>query len=158
MKQLGGLGQSPNYQIGFCDVVATTNTTATLRTFIYEVRTILGQNLGWRPTTAANLNFAYTTLGTPCPVTRNITENIVPGTRTTEVLYAASNTLTVNNTVQTGSNIVYSAGNSVVLNAGFVAGADFRAITNGCINGNIGGRVATESVAVDQPKIDLQKE
>jgi subtilisin family serine protease len=154
----GWSGASPNYQIGFCDVVATTNTTATLRTFIYEVRTILGQNLGWRPTTAANLNFAYTTLGTPCPVTRNITENIVPGTRTTEVLYAASNTLTANNTVQTGSNIVYSAGNSVVLNAGFVAGADFRAITSGCINGNIGGRVATESVAVDQPKIELQKE
>ncbi len=146
----GWSAASPNYQIGFCDVVATTNTTATLRTFIYEVQSILGQDLGWRPTTAGNVNFAYTTLGTPCPPTRSIVENIARGTRNSAVLYAAANTLTASNTIQSGANVVYSAGNTVVLNAGFVSSNSFRATTQGCVNGNIGGRIgSTEQSSAD---------
>lgn len=58
---------NPNYGEGFCDIVpgTLTNTGATLRTYVYEVKTILGQELGWYPTTPGNVSFAYSVLGIP---------------------------------------------------------------------------------------------
>lgn len=136
----------PNHQIGYCDMVASTATTATLRTFIYEVKTISGVSLGWKPTTAGNVTFAYTTLGTPCPPSRNITDAISDGTRNVPTLYAASSTITASNVINSGADIIYSAGNTVTLLPGFATApsALFRASTTGCINGNVGGRVRDE--------------
>ncbi|MBZ0246461.1 MAG: S8 family peptidase [Cyclobacteriaceae bacterium] len=133
----------PNHQIGFCDVVASTATTVTLRTFIYEVKTISGVSLGWKPTTVGNVTFAYTTLGTPCPPSLNITMAINAGTRNTATVYAASDNINASNIINSGTDIIYSAGNTVTLLPGFEVKPSntFRAVTTGCISGNIGGRV-----------------
>ncbi|MCJ7446776.1 MAG: S8 family peptidase [Bacteroidales bacterium] len=56
---------SPNYGMGFCEIVpgTLTNTGATLRTYVYQVYTTTGQYLGYYPTTPSNVTFAYTILG-----------------------------------------------------------------------------------------------
>lgn len=56
---------NPNYGEGFCEVVpgTLTNTSATLRTYVYEVFNTLGQSMGYYPTTPSNVTFAYTVLG-----------------------------------------------------------------------------------------------
>lgn len=61
--------QNPNFGEGFCEVVpgSVTNTGATLRTYVYELVNLLGQSLGFYPTTPANVNFAYSVLGIPDP-------------------------------------------------------------------------------------------
>ena len=67
---------NPNYGEGFCEIIpgTLTGTGATLRTYVYEVYTVLGQWVGWYPTTPANVAFAYTVLGrtgTPFPTAIN---------------------------------------------------------------------------------------
>lgn len=67
---VGSIGWSivnPNYGEGFVEVVPGTasNTSATLRTYVYEVFNILGQYLGYYPTTPANVTFKYSVLGIP---------------------------------------------------------------------------------------------
>lgn len=54
-----------NFSMGWCDVVpgTVTSTSATLRTYVYEVWNILNQFIGWKPTTPSNVQFAYTVLG-----------------------------------------------------------------------------------------------
>jgi hypothetical protein len=66
--------ESPNFAMGWCDVVpgTVTSTNATLRTYIYEIWSIAGQYLGYYPTTASNVTFAYTVHGTPTPFTVSI--------------------------------------------------------------------------------------
>jgi len=56
---------------GICEVVpgTLTNTGCTLRTWIYEVRSSVGQYLGFYPTNANNAVFQYTLLGVPVPAT-----------------------------------------------------------------------------------------
>ncbi|MCI0721229.1 MAG: S8 family serine peptidase, partial [Acidobacteria bacterium] len=58
-----------NFSLGWCDAVpgTVTSTGATLRTYVYEVWTILGQSLGYKPTTPGNVQFAYTVHGIPQP-------------------------------------------------------------------------------------------
>ena len=64
---LGWSIESPNFSMGWTDVVpgTVTSSSATLRTYVYEVWTIAGQWVGWKPTTPSNVKFAYTVLGTP---------------------------------------------------------------------------------------------
>ncbi|WP_026905144.1 S8 family peptidase [Pedobacter glucosidilyticus] len=56
---------NPNFGEGFCEVIpgSVTGTTATLRTYVYEVFNTIGQRIGYYPTTPANVTFAYTVLG-----------------------------------------------------------------------------------------------
>jgi len=67
-----------NFTMGWCDVVpgTVTSTSATLRTFVYEVwgYNILGQTwwIGWYPTTPQNVVFAYTVLGRLDPLSVSI--------------------------------------------------------------------------------------
>ncbi len=51
--------------MGWCRLVpeSTTSTSATLETYVYKVYNILGQYIGWFPTTASNVTYAYTVLG-----------------------------------------------------------------------------------------------
>lgn len=58
-----------NYSNGWCDIIpgTVTSTSATLRTYIYEVRTLAGIPLGWYPTSPANVVYAYTVHGQPVP-------------------------------------------------------------------------------------------
>ncbi len=71
---------TPNYGEGFCELMpgTLTNQQATFRTYVYEVVSILGQTLGWYPTTPANVTFAYSVLGIPGPNT-TITGDFPPG-------------------------------------------------------------------------------
>lgn len=67
----GWSAANPNFTMGYCDVVpgTVTSTSATLRTYVYKVWSISGQYLGYYPTSPANVNFNYTVLGKPAPLT-----------------------------------------------------------------------------------------
>ncbi|HKJ40730.1 MAG TPA: S8 family serine peptidase [Sunxiuqinia sp.] len=60
---------NPNFGEGFCEIVpgTLTGTGMTLRTYVYEIYTTSLQYIGYRPTSPANVNFAYTVLGVPLP-------------------------------------------------------------------------------------------
>ena len=55
--------ESPNYGMGYCDVVSYNSSSATLRTYVYQVWDVAGQYLGYYPTTPSNVHFEYTVLG-----------------------------------------------------------------------------------------------
>lgn len=57
--------ESPNFSMGFCELVPGTQTanSATLRTYVYEIWNTLGQWIGWFPTTVSNVSLNYTVLG-----------------------------------------------------------------------------------------------
>ena len=59
----GWSGANPNHQTGYCGVVTSTATTAELKTFVYKVRNLLGQSLGWHPSSPSDAVFAYSVLG-----------------------------------------------------------------------------------------------
>ncbi len=89
---------------GICEVVpgTLTNTSCTLRTYIYEVWTVLGQYVGFYPRSASNVVFQYTVLGTPAPsLTINGSSEL-----------CSSATYTVN--APAGSAVVWSATSSLV--------------------------------------------
>lgn len=56
---------NPNYGLGWGRIVpeSLTSTSATLETYVYKVYNIQGQYIGWFPTTASNVTYAYTVLG-----------------------------------------------------------------------------------------------
>ncbi len=72
-ETVGWSAANPNYQVGYCNVVSSTATSAELRTFVYEVWTIGGQYKGWYPTSPSNVTYAYTVLGIPEPLSVTIT-------------------------------------------------------------------------------------
>ncbi|HEY8660612.1 MAG TPA: S8 family serine peptidase, partial [Hanamia sp.] len=63
--------QGRSFGEGICEIVpgTLTNTSATLRTWIYQVWSINGQYLGFYPANAQNVIFQYTVLGVPAPTT-----------------------------------------------------------------------------------------
>jgi subtilisin family serine protease len=61
----GWSAANPNQQVGFCNVVSNTNSSAELQSFVYEIWTINGDYLGWYPCQPHQVNFAYTVLGVP---------------------------------------------------------------------------------------------
>jgi hypothetical protein len=65
----GWNGATPNFGEGFCEVVpgSQTSTNVTLRTHVYQVYNILGQYLGYYPTSPSNVTFAYSVLGLETP-------------------------------------------------------------------------------------------
>ena len=67
----GWSAASPNFSMGYCDVIpgTVTSTSATLRTYVYKVWSILGSYLGYYPTSPAYVNFNYTVHGKPAPLT-----------------------------------------------------------------------------------------
>jgi len=64
---------SPNYGMGYCDVVSYNNSSATLRTYVYQVWNVAGEYLGYYPTTPSNVHFEYTVLGKNEPLSVYIT-------------------------------------------------------------------------------------
>ena len=50
----------PNYGMGYCDDVSFNSTSATLKTYIYQVWELGGGYLGWYPCTASNVYLNYT--------------------------------------------------------------------------------------------------
>ena len=58
-----GQPNSIGFGEGFCEVVSSTPTSVTLRTYVYELWGRAGNYMGYYPTTPANVTFAYTVLG-----------------------------------------------------------------------------------------------
>jgi len=65
VESIGYSRESPNFTMGFTDVVSSTNDSAVLRTYVYEIWTTAGQYMGWFPTKPENVEFAYTVHGIP---------------------------------------------------------------------------------------------
>jgi len=61
---IGFTGSTSNYGLGHCLPVpgTITATGCTMRTFVYDVRNLNGQPLGWFPTTAGNVSYAWSEL------------------------------------------------------------------------------------------------
>jgi hypothetical protein len=65
-SQSTGWSNEPyNYETGFCEVVSTTGTTATLRTYIFYEYNLLGQWIATHPCQPGQLVYAYTILRGP---------------------------------------------------------------------------------------------
>ena len=138
----------PKFAMGWCNVVpgSVTTTAATLQTYVYEVWNVLGQYLGWYPTSAGNVTFAYTVLAPP---PENLTlENLSIGT--TEV-YVATNSITAgpNFTVEATGNVTFVAGGAITLKPGFTAtaGSNFHAYIDTSLGGGGLPKAATDVVA-----------
>ncbi|MCL2326873.1 MAG: S8 family serine peptidase [Bacteroidetes bacterium] len=130
-------GANPNYGGNFVQIMDTTETSATLRTFVYEAKyNVNGQIVNtWVPVSPANVRFAvtiYPNVGTEFKLqNRNETtstsyhaiNNISAGKNVT------SSVPTGNYTVKSGANVTFRAGNSIILSDGFKAesGSTFRA-------------------------------
>lgn len=65
MASQGYSAANPNFGISYSDAVSVSNSSAILRTFVYQVWTISGQYLGYYPTTPSNVEYAYTVHGIP---------------------------------------------------------------------------------------------
>jgi len=65
----GWSAASPNFGEGFCEIVpgSLTSTSVTLRTYIYQVWSIVGSYMGYYPTSPSNATFAYSVLGLEKP-------------------------------------------------------------------------------------------
>lgn len=65
----GWRASSPNFGEGFCEVVpgSLTGTNVTLRTYVYEVYSIIGQYYGYHPAAPSKVTFAYSILGLEKP-------------------------------------------------------------------------------------------
>ncbi|RNC85429.1 MAG: T9SS C-terminal target domain-containing protein [Balneola sp.] len=91
---------NPNYGIGYTDVINVTNTSATLRSYVYFVKSIDGiSTIGWVPQHPSNVSFGYTVHGiqgtppAPAPsVTVNGPTNLFQGTTGTFTANIASGT------------------------------------------------------------------
>ncbi len=59
---------NPNDGRRFAEAINVTNTSATLRTYIYYGYNSIGQELGWIPTSPSNINFSYSVVGSPTPI------------------------------------------------------------------------------------------
>lgn len=86
---------SPNYGEGFCEVLpgTLTATSATLRTYVYDVYNTIGQHLGFYPTSPQNVTFQYSVLGIPQhpPLQFSYeTNSCSSGTITAQILNATS--------------------------------------------------------------------
>ena len=68
---------NPNFGMGYCHFVSLTSTGGTLRTWVYQVWTIGGEYIGWKPCAPGNVNFAYTALGQPSLFTPEISSQLV---------------------------------------------------------------------------------
>ncbi len=54
-----------NYGTGFCEVVSSSASSVTLRTYVYKIYNQIGQYLGWYPTTPEGVIYQYTINGIP---------------------------------------------------------------------------------------------
>jgi len=56
--------ENPNFSVPWATTVGTvTNSSATVKTLVYEVRNSLGQWIGWHPTSPENVEIGYTVWG-----------------------------------------------------------------------------------------------
>ncbi len=64
VETIGYANIDPNFTFGWCAPVGAVSTTgATLRTYVFDVYTVLGEHVGWFPTQPNGVNFAYSVNG-----------------------------------------------------------------------------------------------
>jgi hypothetical protein len=64
VETVGYANMTPNFTFGWCEPVgAVGKTGCTLRTYVFELYTVGGEPVGWFPTQASNVKFAYTVNG-----------------------------------------------------------------------------------------------
>lgn len=59
---------NPNDGRRYAEAINITNTSATLRAYIYYGYNSLGQELGWIPTSSSNIKFTYCVVSSPTPI------------------------------------------------------------------------------------------
>jgi len=130
---------NPNNGNYYMDVVSVSPTSATVRTWVYEViSTISGQQLSWVPTTPSNVRFNFTVLSS---LSNDLyfQNQTVTGTETLNAMNKIEAGRNVTGAVpigdyvvQSGANVTFHAGNEIVLSDGFVAeaGSNFHAFVD----------------------------
>jgi hypothetical protein len=126
-REVGNTGWSmanPNYGRGFAEIVSSTSSGVTLRTYVYEVWGLTGQSLGWRPTRPENVTFAYTVLGNNCNI--NFSQTVTTNTTVAScgTINAQNSTVTPTgtlnlkaNTINIGPNFTVEHGGSLTIEA-----------------------------------------
>jgi subtilisin family serine protease len=118
---------SPN-DGNFWALAANTNeTSATLKTYVYEITNILGQSLGWVPRSPANIRFDFTVLSALQTnfylQNSSITAGMSPNYTATHAIEAGNNVTSSlppgDYVLEPGSAVTLTAGNTVVLKPGF---------------------------------------
>jgi hypothetical protein len=145
------------YGEGFCQVVpgSVTSTQATLRTYVYYVTTILGQTIGYVPTSPQNVKFAYSILGIPepaingdalvCTTTSNpYTLSNLPTNSSVNWTASPTGVVTVNTPSANSTTLTKLASDPIILSA---------AVTNGCGLGQ--NFTATKSINIGGPPVTL---
>lgn len=141
---------SPNYGMGFCDIVPNTLTTtgATLRTYVYEVWNTAGQYFGYYPTSPSNVTFAYSALGV-----------LTPTLSGNEVVCSTNSTYTLTN-LPVGATVTWDKSSNLTISSSTSTTCTVVANGNGdgWIKANIGGGCSlTKNVWVGTPQITNQK-
>ncbi len=150
-RGVGSIGYSvasPNYGEGFCEVIPGTQTStgATLRTYVYQMYNVLGQSLGYYPTTPANVTFAYTVLGKTntfaisgpdsfCDNAANYSVSNIPEAGTTINWTATGNTTFSGSTTGNTVTIVNNTLEQIVLTATIVTCGVTHTITKNILVG-----------------------
>lgn len=119
---------NPNNGNYFMDVMSISTTSATLRTWVYEVvSTISGQQLSWVPTTPSNVRFDFTVLSAMETDIYLQNETVSTGTynhnamNKIEAGYDVTTAVSNGNYVVEGdANVTLHAGNSITLNPGTI--------------------------------------
>jgi hypothetical protein len=71
-----GLSQAnPNAGGRWAEAINVTNTSATLRTFVYAGYNVLGQYLGWIPRDPSLVNFTFSVISSPTPINYQLQRN-----------------------------------------------------------------------------------
>lgn len=135
----GFSGANPNGGSYFMDVMSVSSTSATVRTWVYEiVSTISGQPLSWVPTDPSNIRFNFTVLSS-LSADLYFQNQTVTGTETHNAINKIEAGRNVTGAVsvgdyvvQSGANITFHAGNEIILSDGFVAeaGSNFHAFVD----------------------------
>ena len=113
-----------NYWLGYQNL---TETSVTLKTNVYEITNILGQQIGWVPTSPANVKFDYTVLSaiqTNLFLQNQTVNNNVKTHNATNQIVAGNNVTSSipqgNYVVQGTANVTLRAGNKITLKTGTV--------------------------------------
>ena len=159
---------TPNHQLGFCDIVSISGTVITLRTHIYEslFRGFpISNPVGIFPTTAENVNFAYSVLYRPrCQDNLQLFNSL-----NTDVTYQSSNQITTSQNIRNGANAMYSAP-TITFNPGFNVelGSSFDVRLESCANlsgigisslaskGEVVNELLSEEVLINDNLIDFK--
>jgi hypothetical protein len=130
---------NPNNGNYFMDVMSVSPTSATVRTWVYEiVSTISGQHLSWVPTTPSDVKFNFTVLSS-LSTDLYFQNQMVTGTETHNAMDKIEAGRSVTSAVpvgdyvvKSGANVTFHAGNEIILSDGFVAeaGSSFHAFVD----------------------------